>query len=75
MLYKVSNRKGKDFTNINKDLNRNKQLQKDINKSFFFIISSLLYNKINYKDGKYSTIKYFLDTIILLMNINYNRNN
>ena len=34
MLYKVSNRKGKDFTNINKDLNRNKQLQKDINKSF-----------------------------------------
>ena len=46
---------------------------KDINKSFFFIISNLLYNKNHYKVGKYSTIKYFLDTIILLMNVKYNR--
>ena len=34
MLYKVSNRRGRDFTHINKDLNKSKQLQKDINKSF-----------------------------------------
>ena len=44
---------------------------KDISKSFFFIISPLY--KINSKDGKYSTIKYFLEIIILLMNIKYNR--